>query len=108
MKIYQFSFSKKFLIFSVFWVFSLLFSETASSQTIKTGSSLEVPFCYMQTKEGKIIDLTKICGQTPPSPILDSVPSTESRIDYNNLPKELLPNNPNIDYNNLPEELLPK
>jgi len=40
--------------------------ETASLLTVEAvGNDFDEPFCYIQATDGRVIDLTNLCGQTP-------------------------------------------
>lgn len=100
----QFQFSRLLLFVSLFLASAPLFSEKAVSKSILSNSKLEIPLCYMQDADGRIRDLTHICRrEKPSSPLKNSHPDSQvnpdSIIDYNNLPKELLPNMPSSEEN---------
>ena len=57
----------------------------AKSQSVKTANTyLNNPLCYMQTSDGRVIDLTHLCGQSPtanlgvPSSMGGQLPTTVS------------------------------
>jgi hypothetical protein len=100
----QFQCPRPLLIISIFLASASLFPEKAVSKSMLSNSKLETPLCYIQDADGRIRDLTHVCRRKKLSwPLKNSNPDSQvnpaSIIDYNNLPKELLPNMPSSEEN---------
>ncbi|MBD2537591.1 hypothetical protein H6G60_01905 [Coleofasciculus sp. FACHB-SPT36] len=63
-----------------FWIASIFFGNHQSSgnswitnlQAVRASASeIDMPFCYMQTSDGRTLDLTQLCGEKPQVIIAD-------------------------------------